>query len=77
MIPVAQEIPKPEKPVLPNPDPIKTLPVEWKVLIVEGGSIIALDPKQYEILSQNMAEIMRWVKEASWRLKYYANDPTN
>lgn len=31
----------------------------------------ALTPKEYEELSLNMADILRWVKEARWRLDYY------
>lgn len=40
-----------------------TLPTDW---VVYG-----LDPKQYEILAKDMADILRWVKEAKWRLRYY------
>lgn len=34
----------------------------------------AITPEAYEILSQNMAEILRWVKESNWRLKYYRGE---
>jgi hypothetical protein len=34
----------------------------------------AITPQEYEILSRNMAEMLRWIKEAHWRLQYYRGD---
>lgn len=74
------EIPKPEtRPVLPDPAPIKTQEVDWIILtdkstIKEGEAFIALTPQNYEDLSLTMADILRWIKEANWRLKYYRGE---
>ena len=56
--------------VLPHPEPIRTVPVQFHV--IETGAI-CLAPKQYENMSLNMAEILRWVQEAQARLNWYAN----
>lgn len=34
----------------------------------------AITPQEYEILARNMAEMLRWVKEAHWRLQYYRGE---
>lgn len=72
------EVPLPDPtPPLPNPDPIVTVPVVWQVIspqrLPESDSwvLYALTPDQYENLSYNMAELLRWVTEAQWRLIYY------
>ncbi len=36
----------------------------------------AITPKSYEVLARNMAEMLRWVKEAHWRLQYYRGEGT-
>mgnify|MGYP000580646553 CR=1 FL=1 len=66
-------------PNVPNPDPVRLSELEWKVLtpstIPEGEWVyIALTPQQYEVLSQNQAELLRWITEAAWRLKYYRGE---
>jgi len=33
-----------------------------------------ITPENYEVLSRNQAEALRWVKEAMWRLQYYAKE---
>jgi hypothetical protein len=68
--PVQVETP-PEKPTLPDPEPIQTLPVEWQVIETEDGPLLALPPKEFENLATNLAEILRWIQEAAWRLHYY------
>ena len=79
-VPVISEVALPEsRPVLPNPAPIKTHAFEWVVLtekdrIKEGEAFIALTPKDYEDLSLTMADIIRWIKEANWRLRYYKGE---
>ena len=79
-LPVVTEIPQPEsRPNLPDPEPIKTQEVDWIILtdkniIKEGEVFIALTPKNYEDLSLTMSDILRWIKEANWRLKYYKGE---
>ena len=31
-------------------------------------------PSNYEVLSKNQAEVLRWITEAMWRLLYYSNE---
>lgn len=78
---VPLQLDKPEaRPPVPNPAPVRTLPVEWVVLtpdrLPQGKDwvFIALTPKQYENLSKNMADLERWVTEAAWRLRYYRGE---
>jgi hypothetical protein len=33
-----------------------------------------ITPEAYEVLARNMADILRWVKEAHWRLEYYRGE---
>lgn len=60
----------PPRITLPLPAPIKTVPVEFNV--IDGNVCLAAD--QYESLSVNMAEILRWVREARWRLDWYIEE---
>jgi hypothetical protein len=68
------------RPPLPNPKPIETSPFKWKVItparLPEGTKWVyyAITPAEYEILSRNMADILRWVREAKWRLDYYRGE---
>src|SRR3546814_66691 len=63
-------------PNIPNPKPIETALVEWVVLTPErlptedGWVYYGLTPEQYETLARNMAEILRGVRAAQWRLEY-------
>ncbi len=75
------EIDRPdERPALPNPKPIETSPFKWRVItpdrLPEGGGWVyyGITPKSYEVLARNMADILRWVKEAKWRLDYYRGE---
>jgi hypothetical protein len=34
--------------------------------------LYAVTPKGYETLSRNEADVLRWIKEAMFRLRYYA-----
>lgn len=45
--------------------------VEWRTVETKSGTLLVLTPKEFEALSYNLAEILRWVKEAMWRLQYY------
>lgn len=74
------EIPRPnERPNLPAPEPIEIRPFNWKVLtekdkLVKGQAYISLSPKDYENLALTMSDVVRWIKEARWRLKYYKGE---
>lgn len=70
----------PERPVIPNPDPIRLRDVQWRVItpetLPEGEDWVfyAVDAEGYEDLSLNNAETTRWVIEASYRLRYYRGE---
>lgn len=74
------ERPSQVKPNLPNPQPIDLNNYKFKVLTEttlpkeSGWVYYGLTPGQYEILARNTAEMLRWVKEANWRLRYYRGD---
>lgn len=68
------EVDQPKLQPLPNPTPISTTPFKWKVLPPEtetGTVYFGLTTKGYESLAKTMADIIRWVEEAQWRLDYY------
>lgn len=78
---VATEVVRPDPtPPLPDPRPLDLLEVDWRVVTPEtlpegeGWSLIALDPQQYQNLSTNMAELLRYVREAKWLLRYYRGE---
>lgn len=62
---------------LPDPAPISVTPFKWKVLppTEEAGGAGAvhygLTVRGYESLAKTLADIIRWVQEAQWRLDYY------
>ena len=75
------DVPRPvPRPSVPDPRPVDLLPVYWTIItpdtIPEGTewSIIGLIPDQYEALSKNMAELLRWITEAGYRLRYYKGE---
>lgn len=78
-IPVEVERPAP-RPVLPDPKPIDQAPFEWEVItperLPEGERWVrySLTVRDYETLARNIADILRWVKEAEWRLRYYRGE---
>ncbi len=37
----------------------------------DGRQAIALTPKDYELLTKNMAEVVRYMREADKQLNYY------
>ena len=65
----------PAKPQLPAPDPMKALTVDWIAVQTLDGLILGLTPEQFENLMTNLAEILRWIQEAGWRLDYYGRQP--
>ena len=68
------------RPALPDPQPIDTAPITWEVLtpdkLPEGDGWVryAITVKDYETLARNIADALRWVKEAEWRLRYYRGE---
>lgn len=52
----------------------------WKVLtpetLPEGDEWVyfGLSVRDYEALSLNQADVLRWVQEAVWRLRYYSGE---
>lgn len=75
--------PLPEPPKfqpLPLPEPITTAPVEWTVVTLNNlppgkdWVLIALTPQGYENLSRNLADGIRWSKEALDQLRYYRGE---
>lgn len=62
---------RPTRAPLPNPKATELANVEWKVIQTADGPVIALTPAEHERLMLNLAEILRWVQEAMWRLQYY------
>ena len=82
---VAEQIERaPERPPLPNPKPIEQRDFSWVVItpdrLPEGDDWVffGLTPRDYESLSLNTADTLRWVREAMWRLRYYRGElPAN
>lgn len=76
---IARPVPLPP---VPDPAPVDLRPVDWTVITPDelpdgdAWSIIGLTPEQYEALSQNMAELLRWITEAGYRLRYYRGEIT-
>lgn len=38
---------------------------------VDGESLFAVTARGYEALARNLADTIRWAKEASWQLDFY------
>jgi hypothetical protein len=78
--PIAVKQPDP-RPQLPNPLPLKLKRIKWAVRThnnpLRNDEVnFCLNPKEYESLSYNQAETLRWIREAFYRLDYYSNrDP--
>lgn len=70
------ERPVPRPPV-PRPQPVDLSDIDWIVItpetLPEGDAwvIFGISPEDYERLSGNTAELLRWIREAGWRLDYY------
>lgn len=70
----------PERTSIPDPQPVDLQEVDWRVLTPDtipedlGWAFIALTPEDYERLSLNQAELLRWITEARWRLRYYRGE---
>lgn len=61
----------PQVQVVPKPDPLNLLPVEFGTTKSGEKQVLTLDAQQYENLSRNMAELQRWISEAMAQLDYY------
>jgi len=68
---VVRDVPQPKLITLPKPKPIDLSDVKWVIVRDNGGNLIALSPKEYEKLANNIAEIIRYVREADSQLEYY------
>ena len=62
---------RPTRPALPAPKPVTLSKVEWRPVQTDAGPMVALTPDQFRLLSYNLAELLRWMHEAMWRLQYY------
>lgn len=64
--------------VLPTPTPVKLHNINWEVIVIPDGEdtkvYFAISPGDYENLSLNMAEILRWNREMKWQLRYYIKE---
>jgi hypothetical protein len=64
--------------VLPTPTSIKLHNINWEVIHITEGEdtkvYFALSPGDYENLSLNMAEVLRWNREMKWQLRYYIKE---
>jgi len=71
---------QPQTLILPAPKAIKLNNISWIVLTIPDATrdpgivYFALTPGDYENLSTNMAEILRWTSEAQWQLNYYRSE---
>ncbi len=54
---------------MPNLEEAPVPVQEW--LAKQTWSFFAVNDRNYESLTKNMADITRWVKEAVWRLSFY------
>lgn len=74
---MTKSVETPKIPPLPDPREVSLVRVRFKVLTEEtlprerGWVYMALTPEQYQNLSRNNAEILRWMQESKARLKYY------
>ena len=78
-VPTNVELPT-NTPPIPDPQPVDLQEVDWTVITPDrlpegsGWVFIALAPTEYEQLSTNQAELLRWIIEAKWRLRYYRGE---
>lgn len=75
------EVERPDdRPPLPNPQPIEQREVTWKVLTPEtlpkgdGWVYFGVTPENYEDMALNHADVLRFTREAMWRLRYYRGE---
>ena len=73
---VPQTLPEVTIQVLPDPAPLKLLPVVFGDAKVNGVGYLTLDGKNYANSSRNMTRLLRWIDEAMWRLNWYREELT-
>lgn len=44
---------------------------EWRIVQVDGQTLLALPARGFEALMRNLAEMVRWSSEASYQLDFY------
>ena len=57
--------------LIPKPRPIDLQDVRFVVVKMPEGNLITLTAQEYQKLSLNMAEIIRYVTEADKQIDYY------
>lgn len=57
--------------MLPAVQPLSLENLSWRVVLVDGVPLFALDAQGYSALARNVAEMTRWAGEASWQMDYY------
>lgn len=73
----AEPLPSPANPVLPLPAPISTQDVYAEILTAPEGTlnagkaVVVYTADEHEKLTDNIAEIYRWVAEAMAQLEFY------
>jgi hypothetical protein len=45
--------------------------MKWRVVQVDGEPLFAVDAAGYEALSRDLAEVARFMREASWQIQFY------
>ena len=62
---------------LPLPMPVVMHDVKFTTCKIDEQMYLALDGQNYENLAHNMAEMIRWTKEAMWRITVEKNKIPN
>ena len=68
---VPETIERPATVILPKPRPVDLADVEWVVVRDSTGRYIALTPEDFEALQLNLADVVRYIREANAQLDYY------
>lgn len=59
---------------IPKPQPLSLRDIEWNVIKTEDQTYFALTPKEYEELSLNMQDILRFIRESKAYSEAINND---
>lgn len=68
----------PAKPPLPPVAAVHTEPVQWHVLkkgLAAATDLFTLTPDQFQALTANETDFLRWISEAQKQFKYYQEPP--
>jgi len=65
--------------ILPDPEPVATLPLEWTVINdqnppPEGETFYALTEEGYEAAALNLASFTRWAREMRDLMAFYVRN---